>query len=124
MSMKNFTIDFMLISDIRCERLITILLGPSSNHLNVRAEHGLARNGCQSISSLCTTMPIRVMNVAESLERQAWANFAKSSIPVVTRAPEKETQNRITGLICPFLPPSVFAKYLPARRMVGRGGGD
>jgi hypothetical protein len=44
--------------------------------------------------------------------------------PVVTRAAKKETQNRVIRLICPFLPPRVFAKCLPIRTMVGRGGGD
>jgi hypothetical protein len=36
----------------------------------------------------------------------------------------KETQNRIIGLICPFLPPRVFVKCPSIRKMVGRGGGD
>ena len=36
----------------------------------------------------------------------------------------KKTQNRIISLICPFLPPRVFAKYLPIKGMVGRGCGD
>jgi hypothetical protein len=44
--------------------------------------------------------------------------------PVVTRAAENYRTNRIMELICPFLPPRVFAKCLPIRRMVGRGGGD
>jgi hypothetical protein len=38
--------------------------------------------------------------------------------------PQKKPQNRIINRICPFLPPRVFAKCLPARWMVGRGGGD
>src|ERR1700730_14909768 len=36
----------------------------------------------------------------------------------------KETQNRIIGLICPFLPPRVFVKCPSIRKMDGRGGGD
>jgi len=48
-------------------------------------------------------------------------NFAN---PDVTRAAEKETQNRIIGLICPFLPPRVFVKCPSIRKMDGRGGGD
>ena len=48
-------------------------------------------------------------------------NFAN---PDVSRAAEKETQNRIIGLICPFLPPRVFVKCPSIRKMDGRGGGD
>jgi len=48
----------------------------------------------------------------------------KMAGPVVTRAAEKETHNRIIGLICPFLPPRVFVKYPSIRKMLGRGGGD
>jgi len=44
--------------------------------------------------------------------------------PVVTRAAEKSRTNRIIGVICPLLPPRVFAKYLPISKMIGRGGGD
>ena len=44
--------------------------------------------------------------------------------PVVTRAAEKETQNRVIRLICPFLPPRVFVKCPSIRKMDGRGGGD
>jgi hypothetical protein len=33
-------------------------------------------------------------------------------------------QNRISGLICPLLPPREFVKSRPIRKMVGRGGGD
>src|SRR5258707_5454327 len=44
--------------------------------------------------------------------------------PAVTRAGENSRTNRIIGLICPLLPPRVFAKSRPIRRMVGRGGGD
>jgi hypothetical protein len=36
----------------------------------------------------------------------------------------KETQNRIIGLICPFLPPRVFVKCPSIRKIDGRGGGD
>ena len=38
--------------------------------------------------------------------------------------PLKKTQNRIIGLICPFLPPHIFGKCPPVRKMDGRGGGD
>jgi hypothetical protein len=44
--------------------------------------------------------------------------------PAVTRAAENSCTNRIIGVICPLLPPRVFAKFLPIRKMVGRGGGD
>jgi len=47
-------------------------------------------------------------------------NFAN---PDVTRAAEKETQNRIIGHL-PFLPPRVFVKCPSIRKMDGRGGGD
>jgi hypothetical protein len=33
-------------------------------------------------------------------------------------------RNRIIEAICPLLPPRVFVKCLPIKRMVGRGGGD
>src|ERR1700752_5509543 len=42
----------------------------------------------------------------------------------VTRAAENSRTNRIIGVICPLLPPRVFAKSRPVRKMVGRGGGD
>jgi hypothetical protein len=48
----------------------------------------------------------------------------KPADPAVTRATEKETQNRIIGLICPFLPPRVFVKCPSIRKMDGRSGGD
>jgi len=48
----------------------------------------------------------------------------KLARPVVTRAAEKETQNRTIGPICPFLPPRVFVKCPSIRKMDGRGGGD
>jgi hypothetical protein len=32
--------------------------------------------------------------------------------------------NRIIEVICPLLPPRVFVKSRPIRKMVGRGGGD
>jgi hypothetical protein len=44
--------------------------------------------------------------------------------PVVTRAAENQCTNRIIELICPFLPPRVFAKCPAIRKMDGRGGGD
>jgi hypothetical protein len=47
----------------------------------------------------------------------------KASNPAVTRAAKKK-QNRIIGLICPFLPPRVFIKYPAIRKIDGRGGGD
>jgi len=36
----------------------------------------------------------------------------------------KETQSRIIGLICPFLPLRVSVKCPLIRKMDGRGGGD
>ena len=36
---------------------------------------------------------------------QAFGCSSRSMGPVVTRAAEKKTQNRVIGLICPFLPP-------------------
>jgi hypothetical protein len=52
-------------------------------------------------------------------------NLVKLPRPVVTRAAEKKTQKPDHRANLPlFAPPGVFAKCLPARRMVGRAGGD
>ena len=50
--------------------------------------------------------------------RSSGREFRLSPVPL------KETQNRIIGLICPFLPPRVFVKCPSIRKMDGRGGGD
>jgi hypothetical protein len=65
------------------------------------------------------TLPWRRMRSSASSWLVNW-NWPVRLSPV----PLKINRNRIESQICPFLPPRVFAKCLPARRMVGRGGGD
>jgi hypothetical protein len=54
-----------------------------------------------------------------SIDRTPKLAIRLSPVPL-----KEKHKNRTIGRICPFLPPRVFAKCLPARRMVGRGGGD
>src|SRR5216684_5553494 len=52
------------------------------------------------------------------------SKYNESCNPVVTRAARTSRTNRIIEVICPLLPPRVFVKSRPIRKMVGRGGGD
>ena len=67
---------------------------------------------------------LRLVSADRSLPRAVGGDTHVTRNPAVTRAAENSRTNRIIGLICPLLPPRVFAKSRPIRKMVGRGGGD
>jgi len=75
------------------------------------------------VESTCNPLTVRAAFLFCSLRLRP-AEYEKLENPAVTHAAENSCTNRIIGVICPFLPPRVFAKCLPIRRMVGRGGGD
>jgi hypothetical protein len=77
-----------------------------------------------AIETLALAATLR-MSMSQTYHFSAGTREIGSALPpVVTPAAEKYTHDRITGLICVFLPARVFARCLPIKRMVGRGGGD